>query len=219
MKTQMMNQMNQSWYARDESRAAIRSWRQLLTVALMTSALLLAGSSALQAQNPPSTYDAQTTDGFGFPGPPATMANGSSGAWTFTANLPAAYQYWFQLQDCETCVYVADWSYDYHAGGTFTLGDGADTFTGTFTSGYAVGFIEISGPEEGRLTLDMYITGQWNTGLKQAGFIQLSEIQQDGGPIGTATLNLGPAPEPGSLLLFGSGIVGLAGMLRRRLVG
>jgi hypothetical protein len=216
MKTQMISPMKQ-W--NHEPRTTIRSWRQCVAVALMMSALLLAGSSALQAQNPPSTYDAQTTDGFGFPGPPATMANGSSGAWNFAANLPAAYQYWFQLQDCDTCVYEADWSYDYHAGGSFTLGDGSDTFTGTFTSGYAVGFIEISGPEEGTLKLDMYFSGEWNTGLKQAGFMQLSEIQQDGGPTGSAVLNFGPAPEPGSFLLFGSGIVGLAGMLRRRLVG
>ena len=33
------------------------------------------------------------------------------------------------------------------------------------------------------------------------------------------TITFTPAPEPGSLALFGSGIVGLAGVLRRRLKG
>jgi PEP-CTERM motif len=147
------------------------------------------------------------------------MASGSSGLWSFAATLPAAYQYSFQLQDCPNCVSEATWSYDYRPGGSFMLGDGTDTFNGTFTSGYGYGLGVESGPEYQALTLDMYFTGQWNTGLKQAGLMQLSETGQGGFPTGTATLSFGPAPEPGSLLLFGTGIVGLAGILRRRLLG
>jgi hypothetical protein len=194
---------------------------RLLPVALMMSVLLLLmGSIAVQAQSPPPTYTAQS-DGFGFPGDPATTATGSSGLWSFSATLPTAYAYQSRDNGCQVCLVEYYWSYDYHAGGAFTLGDGTDIFNGTFTSGYGAGYSEDGGPDEETLKLDMYFTGQWNgpTGPKEAGFMELVE----GGPYpfidGTANLTFAPAPEPGSLLLFGSGILGLAGTLRRRLLG
>jgi PEP-CTERM motif len=219
MKKQIVNQPMAQLFCNNDRLETTTQLRRRLTFALMLLALLLVGRIALQAQSPPTTYDAQTSDGWGLPGPPATMASGSNGPWSFNATMPAAYQYSFQLQDCPNCVSEATWSYDYHPGGSFTLGDGTDTFIGTFSSGYGYGLGIESGPEYQALTLDMYFTGQWNTGLKQAGLMQLAEIGQGGFPTGTATMSFGPAPEPGSILLFGSGIVGLAGMLRRKLLG
>jgi PEP-CTERM motif len=216
MKTQVNNAEAQPC-CKNQVSISMQSWKRLLTVTLMISAWLLSGSTSVQAQSPPLTYFAQTSDGWGFPGPPASAASGNSGGWTFTATLPAAYQYSSQVQDCPNCLFVATWSYDYHPGGAFTLSDSTYTFTGIFTSGYGYGFAQESGPEQQDLTLDMYFTGEWNTGLKEAGFMQLVESGRDSLPTGTATMAFGPAPEPGSILLFGSGIVGLAGMLRRKL--
>ena len=39
------------------------------------------------------------------------------------------------------------------------------------------------------------------------------------GSIGTPQTFLGSTPEPGTLALFGSGVIGLSGLLRRRLLG
>jgi PEP-CTERM motif len=220
MKIQGVNQPTAQWFCKqDRSRTTTQLWQRLLTVALMMSALLLAGSIAVQAQSPPSTYNAQS-DGFGFPGDPATTASGSSGLWNFTATMPAAYQYQSQEIGCQQCLQEYDWSYDYHAGGSFTLLGPGYTFNGIFNSGYGYGESEDGGPDEEGLTLDMYFTGQWNgpNGPKDAGFMRLVEGGFHPYIEGTATLSFAPAPEPGSILLLGSGILGLAGMLRRRLL-
>ncbi len=220
MKTQIVNRPNARMFCKKiQITNTARSLQWLLTVAVTMSAFLLAGSIAVHAQSP-STYSAQS-DGFGFPGDPATMANGTSGAWSLAATLPLAAAYQYRETGCCGGLNFYYWSYDYSPGGSFTLLGPGYTFNGTFTSGYGYGQSEDGGPDEEALTLDMYFSGQWNgpNGPKEAGFMQLVE----GGPYpdieGTATLNFAPAPEPGSILLFGSGILGLASILRRKLMG
>ncbi len=192
-----------------------------VTIALILAALFLVATVMVQGQNPPTTYQG-TSDGFddgcgdncGPPGDPATWASYSNLPWNFQAVFPAAYAY--QSQNLEG-TNEWTWSYGYYSGGSFVLGDGTYTFTGTFTSGYGWGDGEQGGPQAEELFIDMFFTGEWNTGLKQSGTMNLVEADSyDGGPSGMATLAFSPAPEPGSLLLFGSGALGLLGMLRHK---
>ncbi len=220
MKAQMIGQ--RTVYQCDDSKSATQFWHRIVA-ALTLSVLLLAGSIAVFAQSPPLTYNAQTNYWAWAGWPPVFSATGTdtgSGTWNFNVAFPTgAHAYAQQLQDCLTCVLQDSWSYDFYGGGTFSL-SGTDTFDAIFTSGYAAGFSQTSGPVYQSQTIDMYFTGQWQqSGLKQSGFMQLSEVEQDGPINGTATLRFAPAPEPGSILLLGSGFLGLVGVLRRRLLG
>ena len=218
MKTQISNPAITHLPQRNTYPATTTQRARLLALALVMLALLLVAPMGVRAQSPPSTYDAVTPDGWGFPGLPATTANGSSGLWTFSASLPTAYQYQSREVGCPTCLQEYYWSYDYHAGGLFTLGDGTDTFSGTFTSGYAAGYSEDGGPDVEHLILNLYFTGQWDgpNGPKESGLMHLDEGGEYPFVSGTATLSFAPAPEPGTLLLLGSGVISLAGILRRR---
>jgi len=219
MKTQEISGSHHLPCKQDEPNSVTKSSSRLLTIVFVLFALL-AGSTASFGQSPPSTYDA-LSDGWGFPGDPATMANSQvpTSGWSFTATLPSAYQYQSREVGCQVCLNEFYWSYDYHSGGAFTLTDGTDTFNGVFTSGYGAGYSEDGGPDVERLALSLYFTGQWDgNGPKQSGFMQLVEGGEYPFVDGTATLSFAPAPEPGSVLLFGSGIVALAGTLRRKLL-
>jgi PEP-CTERM motif len=220
MKTQIVNQAASQLLCNNNRFGTTTQLRRFMILAVTLSALLLAGRIAVQAQSPPTTYDA-LSDGFGFPGDPATTANSQTPTlgWSFTSTLPAAYAYQSRDNGCQICLVEYYWSYDYHPGGSFMLSNGTDTFLGTFTSGYGAGYSEDGGPDVEHLTLDMYFTGQWDgNGKKEAGLMVLDEGGEYPFVDGTATLSFAPAPEPGSILLLGSGILGLAGILRRRLL-
>lgn len=66
----------------------------------------------------------------------------------------------------------------------------------------------------------LYFNGQWvsgpDQGLEQAGMLDIYESGWDGHANGSATLSMGPAPEPSTLMLLGSGVLGLVGVLRKR---
>jgi PEP-CTERM motif len=204
----------------------LRRWKVAMYAFLLMLTLLLVTSTSVKADSPPSTYTAQADGLVGFgclepPCAPSTMATGTNGGWSFAALLPSPSNYSSQFScdepNCE--IYEWRWSFDFDPGGSFTLtGPGGEIFTGTFNSGYGGGhFVSIPGPYSD-LSLDMYFTGTWNTGLRQAGTMDLFESVYDASFTGSATVTFAPAPEPGSIVLFGSGIFGLFGLVRRKLV-
>jgi hypothetical protein len=88
------------------------------------------------------------------------------------------------------------------------------TFNGTISSGLAVAYGTDNGQE-----VDVTFSGYWSDGIYATGTADIWNFL--GGPndsnayLSTAA----QAPEPSSLALFGSGVLGLGGLLRRRFLG
>ncbi|MGB7556308.1 MAG: PEP-CTERM sorting domain-containing protein [Candidatus Korobacteraceae bacterium] len=109
------------------------------------------------------------------------------------------------------------------------LGGGNNETVGYFVNGTEVGSIVV--PDCNYCGQNMEFSGTFSFGSigEQGGGFQLEMILQNtippgGGSIafddgGSATLSGGSAttPEPGSIVLFGSGLLGLAGILRRKI--
>lgn len=114
------------------------------------------------------------------------------------------------------------------AGGTFTItGNGNDgipngvIFQGTFSS--QVQWINGGTGANGQTTyyLDGTISGTWSNGVTVTGATtQMALVTGPNGFTGSATAVSGDTyltPEPGTLGLLGTGLVGLAGIVRRKL--
>jgi hypothetical protein len=109
------------------------------------------------------------------------------------------------------------------------LGGGNNETVGYFVNGTEIGSITVLDCDYCGDNVEFSGTFSFGSIGEQGGGFQLEMILQDtipggGGSIafddgGSATLSggAGTTPEPGSIVLFGSGLLGLAGMLRRKI--
>ncbi len=97
--------------------------------------------------------------------------------------------------------------------GTFNMtGPHNLTFSGTISSAAAWDYAVGNGQE-----VDVFFSGYWSDGIYATGQADVSFRYAGNGNLSEAELNTAAqAPEPSSLMMFGSGLVGLAGLLRRR---
>ena len=130
--------------------------------------------------------------------------------WSYNFQTGFAY-YWSNVPYGNT-TYTALFN-----SGTFNMnGPYGLTFTGTITSGVAYLYGMDNGEE-----VDVNFSGYWSDGIYATGTADINSFFGKGPfNVSEATLNTAAqAPEPSSLALFGSGVLGLGGLLRRRFLG
>jgi PEP-CTERM motif len=87
----------------------------------------------------------------------------------------------------------------------------------TLTANVLEGASALNAPAHGLELLDpsqTYSKGEYSDVL-----LYTPIAGSESGTLGTPQTLLGSTPEPGTLALFGSGVIGLSGLLRRRLHG
>lgn len=165
--------------------------------------------------------------GFGFSGssfgPFRQLLFVSASPFDFSASV-TNFSEDVQCFDSQNCVY--NWGGDF-SGGTvtgsihllnFDYSTRSLDFTGTINGGWFVANYLYCGQPESCGAYQMTevdFSGQWSNGWTSTGIMDFSGQINDfsGGPMYLNT----QTPEPVSFILFGSGVVGVAGVLRRRL--
>jgi PEP-CTERM motif len=141
-----------------------------------------------------------------------------------TLDLSATVSNFFEQSYCSPyCTYF--WGGDFSQGSVTIdalLFNGSSTrdiqFTGLINSGsFNTSYTENNCGDcpFGLEYIDFAFSGQWSNGWQSTGGVNVENAYGGNGG-GTLVLNT-QTPEPASLMLFGSGVLGLAGMLRRRL--
>lgn len=144
---------------------------------------------------------------------PGSTGSPASGAANFN-DLPPNYPPWSYTFQTGTATSWSDIGGHYAAyfnSGSFDMtGPYGLAFTGTISLASA-----FQGPA-GNQEVDVNFSGYWTDGSDQIYASGVAYIQEQGAN-GDAYLNTAAqAPEPSSLVMFGSGLVGLGGLLRRR---
>jgi hypothetical protein len=150
------------------------------------------------------------------------VSAGSSGSPAYGGanftSMPPTYPPWtYNLATGPAYQWGHDIGGDYYAlfnSGTFNMtGPYGLTFNGTISSGSAY----VYGGDAGQ-KVDVTFSGYWSDGIYATGGADL--FIANGGTNSYASLSTAAqAPEPSSLALFGSGVLGLGGLLRRRFLG
>lgn len=156
-----------------------------------------------------------------------TVQNGIPGFWSGSLS---GCQGSFDSASLGALIGDSTWSLNTSTG-AFSFGDGSHTLTGTMTLGSVVfsgslallqGSLDVTGITGG-LPLSAYsVGGVYNWDLTLNG-CAASAGEANPGPAvlvsQTCSVSTGeiPVPEPGSLALFGSGLIGIASFVRRKI--
>ncbi len=200
-------------------------WMALLMVALPVAAF---ATSSVDFTNSGGTLSG-TSAGMSLTGSELIAVNGLNGMGLVQGNLGTVSFSTGALTGTSTTGGVT--TYTFAAGGTFNItGSGSNgipsgtIFTGTFNNPVTVTVTVSNGTYI--YSVQGGISGTWANGTTASGVtvgVTFSSTNKNlfGGPIkfGSGDTTLASVPEPGTLALLGTGLLGLAGVLRRKAKG